>query len=231
MKIILFILIPFIMFGQYINKIPCTDNAASTVVTNNGSGANWVASVNTSTIYSALNGGQFLLNANTEHIKSADNWVEEKVTITFSLDLVSATAVAVELHFGLGDGNASITANEFWLYRTAASDEWYFRGKGAAVDGIKSTTDFTGDTNLHDYKLIIDATKSPWEVDLYVDNVKLSWGAWSANPDVATFNSLIFYGETGNLEPDAGVQNITMRKTVERTQFPRFTQFSKFEGF
>ena len=140
----------------------------------------------------------------------------EKFTAAWRVDLVAATAVAIELHFGLsGDGNSGVQTNEFWLYRLAASDEWTFKGMGdGGTAYLKTTTDFAGDTDPHNYKLIVDATVSPWDVSLSVDGVSLTWGVWDGNPIAAVFASPIYYGEAGNLEPKAWLTDLLIWETI-----------------
>lgn len=187
----------------YVHNLPCTDNAANTVVTNNGTGANWTASVNTDTFG---DGTSFLMDANNDNAVSAANWTAEKLIITWDMDHVNATASGTEYHVLIDDGDFTVEQNEFILYRSDGSDEFTFRsyGNGDGERKYKVTTDNTGDTNWHEYILTIDATASPWGVVLEKCDedgsncVTLSWGAWDGNSSAAVFNNPLYIANGSN---------------------------------
>ena len=233
MKLILFLLIPFFVFSQtYVHNIPCTDDAASTVVTNNGTAADWVASHNTEDITSG--GTMFALNTNGEYIKSAVNWTAEKFTASWTVDLIWDPALSEEIHLNIGNGDQIMEVNEFQLYRTATSDEWIIKAFGASGSAqTKTTTDFSGDTSPHNYILIVDASVSPWDVSLSVDGITLTWGAWDGSPAVAVFNSLIFFGTTSIFEPDCFVNALLIWETLEDSQggYPIYKNYKIYGGY
>ncbi len=233
MKTILFILLPFIIFGQVIiHNIPCTDDAANTIVTNNGTGAAWVASHNTEDLTSG--GTMFVLNTNSEYIKSAENWTAEKLTITWNEDLLRAESITIEIHIVNGDGSNNDAINKFFLSRASGTDEWQFQAHGATGTlQTKETTDFTGDITPHDYILIVDASVSPWNVTLSVDGTLLTWGAWDGNPAVAEFNSLIFFGTTSIFEPDANIKDILIWETLDdaNSNYKDYANNKSYKGY
>lgn len=237
MRILLFLLIPFILLGQtYIYNVPCTNNAANTTVTNNGSAAVWVSSVNTNTIYSSTNSGSFLLDANGDYIYSGENITATEFYIQYQKQLLNANGADTEVHLQVNSngGFAVNDANEIQIYRIAASDEFYIRYKNSAgTQYYKSTTDVTGDNTInHTYLWYFKTSILPPTFDLWIDGIKKTWGAWNLTPTgTITMNSgKVYYGEFGGtLEPDVYIQNIKMwAPGSKQFGFPHFKKFSNF---
>ena len=215
---ILFVLL-FVSTGfsqtSSLNTIPCTDNVATTVVTNDGSLSNWVSNVNTNTFYSTAISStpSFLFDVYIQMYQS-EKWTEEIFTIDWYQAFLNATPGGgiYELVIGLeNDGGGTPANNEFWFYREPSTDEWVFVGQGASDDVLtKKTTDHAPSANTwYHYQLIIDATQSPWDVDLFVDGTKLTWAAWSAGTlAAAAFNDTLWVGSKTVHEPDAYFHDI-----------------------
>jgi len=202
-KILLFLLFFTIpLFAQTFDHIiVCDDDAATTVVSNDGSAADWVGGHNTDVYASAVGTNSFHLSGTGHQIHSAANWTGQALTIQWDERFLNATAAANEVHVYLGDGDDTPEANEIFLYRASSSTEWkiYINTK------VKTTTDHSpNNTSFYTYVLSIVDTS----VILTQDGVALTWGAWDSPPAIPTYNAPFYFGTTSALEPDAYFKNI-----------------------
>lgn len=223
------------IFGQtYIVNIAENPNQASTGIPNAGTGNDWIASANTNTIYT---GGSFTFTANSVYIKSDDNWTSPRLTITYNSDQLVTTAAAIEVHVQIGNGDETCDQNGFILRRAAGSSQFIFQAYGASGSmQYKTTTDMSADlTALHSKKLVIDASVSPWDVDLYINDVQLSWTAWDGNPAVAEFNADIYFGTSSIWEPEDRVSAILIWEQPEETTVTEnkksFDDYNKYNNY
>ena len=187
----------------------CEDNAENTIVTNSGTGDDWIASVNTSSITSMekIEGASsFLLNASTNRIYSSDNWTSEKLEITFYMKLVSVDPPIsypnTIVSLGLGAVPTSTNNNTFGLIRNL-DNVLNFVMRGFGPDG-KSwlSTNWEPDTNWHKYTISIDASTSPWtSVVIKQDGMTITWDISELPTNAATFNYPIYFGVTNNDRP------------------------------
>jgi len=239
-KIILFLFIPFFLFGQtYIYNIPCTNNAANTTVTNNGTALVWAAvNYNTNTFYNATNGGSFLLDANADGIKSGENISQTEFYIQWQMQFLNATAADYEAHLLINsDGTfGSQASNEIFINRQTGTDEWAVNFKNSAgTQYYKITTGITGDnTTNHTYLFYIKTTT--YTFNMWIDGVAITFGAWNNTPTgTITMNTnRIYFGDPvgGLYEPDAYIQNIKM--WVPETKYgdtKTFKKFPRWKGF
>ena len=213
--IVLLLFISRLSFGQLVHDIPCTDNAANTTVTNNGSGSAWTASGNTSTLYDADNGGNFYLDLGGNYVKSNDNITYEKVTIKFTVKFDNAIAADHEYHFACSaDGDHISVNNEFFLLRASGEDEWRVRYTEGGVNTQIVTTDHApNNTTWYTYKFVIDFSLADPTVELYQDGTALTFGAWTSDQGAITVNNEIYLGSSGGYEPDAKYKDFIIYET------------------
>lgn len=236
-KVLALLVVAFPLFGfmfitgkvpsvatSYIDEVNCEDNAANTTVVNSGTGSNWTAGVNTSTITDAVNYKQgsrsFFLDASGEYAKGEDNVTSEYIRLEMWWMPNYETASGNEVIWSLGDGDALIEANEFRLQRNNGSEEFTFYGYGNTGDwGSKATTDFTAigaaDT-WYKLRLTVDARSNDWTIAVAystngTDFTDLTLeGSWSnATPQAAVFNNDLYFGWTSNVM-NANVDQFTL---------------------
>ena len=237
MKILLFLLIPFLLVGQtYIDNILCDDNAATTVVSNDGTSANWVTNPNhtSSTYYSAVGTKSFDLDGNNYYIRSADSLSIQKLTIQWDERFRNANAAANEVHMihGSVDGDATLVQGEWYLRRNTGSDEWRIHINDGVAERSKATTDHApNNTTFYTYVLILDFTTAPLMVSLTIDGTVLTWGAWDTPPILTVINTRPrYFGLISVAEPDGYFKNILIWETVE-DEDDGFSGFPKWGGF
>lgn len=203
----------------------CEDNAATTVVTNSGTGAAWVAGANTDTLTSTekVEGSRsFLLQTDSTHyIKSSVNWTSEKFEITFYMKLVNATPGATQVYLlvssslGGTPAGSPYSSNEISLYKNSTADtQLRMRMRGAGGTGYEwnSTNGFTNDTAWHKYTITVDASTAPWtSVVVLQDTTTLTWDISTYPTAAATFNNPIWIGTSGTAESDAYFDVITVK--------------------
>jgi len=242
-KVILFLLLPVFLFAQtYWADLPCTDNAATTTVTNNGTGGAWATNpIHTTSTYAHISyGGNFWLQQNSYYIKSTENWSGQKISISWTSRFVNATAAAIETYFCFGDadGNriSSANANSLFLIRLASSDEFTLQIRNAdnVSCNIATTDHSTDNTTIHNYTLSVDLSSSPATVSMTVDGIALTFGAWSTEPSNITLASdLVYVGEAGVYEPDVFINDVKIWQTPESSTDAesKFRNYSTWNGF
>lgn len=238
MRILLLLLcFPVLILAQYFD-VPCQDNAASTVVVNNGtSGSNWVANVNTDVIHNATYGLRF---SGDYHMKSADNVTLDRIRITWDCVFDKSTETTQRYFFGIdADGIHSVTPNTWFIQRghptISGTAEFDFSGTDASGNYYRKATSGLSITAgvQYTFVLTVDATVSPWDVTLTQDGDTVSWGAWNGTLVESDFNDLMWFGSSNNVEPDAYIENLTVSDMAvsdeNETGFPKFKQFPKFK--
>jgi hypothetical protein len=235
MKFIWLLFIPFILFSQtYIHNIPCTDNAANTVVTNNGTSANWVAGVNTADLNHPNCSVSFAINTNNEYIISADSLTIQYMEISWTSRFISATAGTEQYYFCYGDNDGTPNENnEFAIRRIAAEADFeiiYKDNVGTAYRYIW-TGMVTDNTACHAYVFTIDMRVSPWVVTLTDDGVSIT-GAWNVNPPALTPNNKISLGYNGILEPDSYFTDFKLRElSDDQIGYPKYSNKPIYRGY
>lgn len=208
--------------GQaFIHDLLLDDNAATTAVANTGtSGLNWVANVATNTLYNDSiypvgSASSFFFGAAYNHIKSGENWTSEKFETTFYIRHTSAVAAVSGPIMQIGNGDHTISANEFYIRRSIGSDEFYICAQGATgSSSCQLTTDYNPVADTW-YKLTVtvDATTNPWSIVLKRDETTITM-AGSFAADAATFNSKMWLGADLSVASNAYFSTL---KVVDQT--------------
>jgi hypothetical protein len=195
------------------------DNAANTTVINDGTGADWVSSTNTSGLTSATHtegAASFLLTASTNRIYSPANWTSEKFEVTFYMKLESANAPAnARGIWEIGSGVLVDTpnSNEISLNRSSGN-ALRLSMKGAGGTGYTWTsTNWVVDTNWHKYTITVNASTAAWtSVVIIQDTTTLEWDITTLPTAAAVFGALMNFGcSTADREIDAYFDVITVK--------------------
>jgi hypothetical protein len=186
----------------YVHELSMEDNAASTVVVNDGTASNWTAGANTSTFSTTTStegSRAFDCDASTEWAYAGDNWTSEQFTVTFYYYPDAGTAAGWEVLWGIGDGDQTgldAEANEVTVYHRQSTDEIFIscNGNSGSVGGKNSTNvDFATSTWI-EIELTITAN-SGWTLAGRKRAPAGEWtaitfdAAWTDNtPETAVFN-------------------------------------------
>ena len=208
MKIVLFILLLFAFcFAQdttWVHNAPFTDNAANTIVTNNGLGAAWTSNPNTSTIYSANQGGSFLLNANNDYARSNDTWAHTQIIFDFNLVQTRQTAATSEIWGMVGDGDVTPENGEVWIRRLGGVDDFNILVKMNDSTRVYTVTGSDPFPALKRYTIVLDVSASTWVIACYENDVLLS-GSWDkgfTGISAGIIKGQVWAGSNSTSEPD-----------------------------
>lgn len=207
--------------SAYIHDIKLDDNAASTVVANDGTDGNpWVAKRNTEDWYDGAifpdgYSASAYMNTAGDYVASATNWTSEVFQVILYIRHDVATADSRELIWGIGDGNDTTAANEIFIYRVEGTTELRICFSDSANTAECDSTDNYLPSAETWYKLTItvDATGAVPTMAILRDATTLTYvdaTPWNACVNGFAFNSLMYIG--GN---DVG--------TDQDTRFAGFT--------
>lgn len=203
--------------ASYVYDLKCEDNAASTTVTNDGTGADATAGNNTSVIHSAdayAGSGAFdLFPAATNYNVYTPNWTSEKFEIVWAMKLKDDTPADHEWYVHIGDGDSSVESNEVHLYRlTSAATQVKLAMKGnGGTTATWTSTNFTNDMNYHVYTLTIDASGTTWTATLKQDSTTITWDSSTGPDTAAVFNAPIYFGKGGAYIGKIVIDSITIK--------------------
>jgi hypothetical protein len=207
----------------YLEDCLLDDNAASTVVSNDGSNSDWVSSRNTSLLTSAqahgsCNSASFYFDTADDNAIGADNITSEQLQVIFYIRFDNATAAARELLWGIGDADDTTETNEIYIKRDISTDELRIcvQGNTGATE-CDSSSDFNPSADTW-YKITvnIDASTTPWTISVLRDATTLTWddpSPWGSS-ELAVFASPPHIGSADAHDPDIYICGVTIEDTT-----------------
>ena len=219
----------------YSHHLKCEDDAATTVVVNDGTEADWITlfipdsrldteDFNDPTVYK-VDSGAFYFDGGRDGIES-DLWDDEKFELKFwiRLDNSAPGGGQYEQWFQIGDTDFSTDQNEVMVWRTSSSDEICVGIKGnnaSATQKERCTNDWSPSADTwYMIRLNIDATiAGTWTVVLEystngTDFTELTFAAgdWNTGYAASWDNSHAFFGASSNAfyYTDARIDEITV---------------------
>ena len=206
----------------YLHNVLMDDDAASTVVSNDGTGAAWTASETTDGLNSpnAPSGytDSFYFDSSSNYIYSGEVVTAEQFEVIWYVRHDNATASAREMHFQLGDSDANIEANEIFVKRDISTDEWRICVYGnSGVSECDSSTNYNpGADTWYKITLNVDASTTPWTISMFRDITELEWddGTPWGSSEAAVFNINASYGDAGGDTTASYIAGLTFEDTT-----------------
>jgi len=183
-------------------------SGASYVVSNDGTGEDWTASVYPSNYYSTTHAeGSYSANltggASAENIYSTDAWTSDTIDIKMWLRRQYWSGSYVWMYFfeiGDGDGNADTNEMFFAAHNTDAAICVTYQGAGGQRTRCTQDMGLT-DNTWYAFHLTMDCAQSGWDMVLEYGTTEsygstATWNAWSTTPENPTFNNVVRLGCT-----------------------------------